>query len=246
MRKLFLLSVLLAATFHSTFAQPAIPDHQGRWVHDEAGVMSAEAVAQLEMVLKAERDSTSNQIAVLIIRSLEGDDVAAYANQVFKAWKLGDEKKDNGVLFLISIDDRRMRIEVGLGLEANLTDLTSARINRNEVAPFFRRGDFDGGITAGTMAIIQAIRGTYTHDEKGNEKHVAIPGLFKVLMAIILIIYMASRRGHGGGGYYGGRGGWMGPMGGFGGSSGSWSGGGGGFDFGGGGSSGGGGASGSW
>ena len=153
MRKLFLLSVLLAATVYTTSAQPAIPEHQGRWVHDEAGVMSAQAIAQLEAILKAERDSTSNQIAILIIRNLEGDDISAYANRVFKEWKLGDEKKDNGVLFLVSVEDRRMRIEVGYGLEATLTDLTSARINRNEVAPYFRRGDYDNGIIAGTMAI---------------------------------------------------------------------------------------------
>jgi uncharacterized protein len=246
MRKLFLLSFLLAATLLSGYAQPKIPEHQGRWVHDDAGILAESTIAQLEAILKAERDSTSNQIAILIIRSLKGDDVSAYANQVFREWKLGDEKKDNGVLFLISVEDRRMRIEVGNGLEGTLTDLTSARINRNEVAPYFRRGDYDGGIMAGTIAIIQVIRGTYTHDEKGNEKNIAIPGLLKILFAIILIIYMAGRRGHGGGRYYGGRGGWMGPIGGFGGSSGSWSGGGGGFDFGGGGSSGGGGASGSW
>ena len=152
---IFLLAVVLIAI--PAWSQRAIPAHGGQWVHDEAGVLSSGTVAQLESLLKAERDSTSNQIAVLVINSLDGDEISSYANRVFREWKLGQEKTDNGVLFVIAITDRKVRIEVGYGLEGNLTDLISSRIIRNEVAPNFRRGDYETGIAAGTMAIIQAI-----------------------------------------------------------------------------------------
>ncbi len=225
--------------------QKAIPPHDGKWVHDEAQVLSANDIAQLEYVLKHERDSTSNQIAVLVVKSLEGDDIDSYANRVFNEWKLGNDKKDNGVLFLIAIDDKRMRIEVGAGLEGVLTDAQSSRINRNQVAPFFRQGDYAGGIKAAVVAIIQTIKGEYTNDEPIKRRSKK-PTSWVSLLVILIFIILASRRGGRGGGGYMSRGGWIIPMGGgFGGSSGSWGGGGGG-DFGGGGFSGGGGSSDSW
>lgn len=225
-------------------AQLAVPEHGGKWVHDQAGVLTASSLSKLEAVLKAERDSTSNQIAILILKSLEGDEISSFANRAFREWKLGQADKDNGVLFVISIDDRKVRIEVGYGLEGSLTDLISSRIIRNEVAPYFRRGDYEGGIVAGTFSIIDAIKGTYKNTGGANRnKKIPVPGLFKILFFIVMILLVIRRRGGGGGYWVGG----YGPMGGFGGSSGHWSsGGGGGFDFGGGGDSGGGGSSGSW
>ncbi len=221
-------------------AQVPVPPHGGRWVHDQANALSPQTRAQLEALLKAERDSTSNQIAILLVSTLEGDDIDLYANRVFNDWKLGDEKKDNGVLFLIAINDRKMRIEVGQGLEGVLTDALSSRINRNEVAPAFRQGNYDAGVIAGTLAIIKAIQGEYKGDGKKKKSFPWIP--FLLILAFIIISSRGrGRRGGGGGGYW-----TTGPMiGGFGGSSGSW-GGGGGIDFGGGGFSGGGGSSDSW
>lgn len=239
-RFLLLVFVVMGSTL---FAQErAIPAHGGVWVHDEAGILDAQTKAELEYVLKAERDSTSNQIAVLLIPSLDGDDIDLYANRVFREWKLGTAEKDNGVLFLIAINDRKMRIEVGLGLEGALTDALSSRINRNEVAPYFRQGNYNDGVKAGVLAVVKAIQGEYTNDEpplrKGKRKSPWVS-----LIVIIIFIIMASRRNRGGGGGYMSRGGWMGPMiggSGFGGSSGSWG------DFGGGGDSGGGGSGDSW
>lgn len=234
----------------SAGAQRAVPAHNGIWVHDEPNVLKPEVTRGLEAMLKAERDSTSNQIAVLIIQTLEGDEIAAYANRVFREWKLGQEKKDNGVLLLIALDERKIRIEVGYGLEGQLTDLLSSRIIRNEIAPEFRRGDIQAGVIKGVTAIIQIIQGSYSNDGRTSESGKPVPGLLKLLGIIVLvIIFSRFRRGGGSGGY------WSpgGYMGGFGGGSGTWrggggwsSGGGGGMDFGGGGSSGGGGASGSW
>src|SRR5882724_2305664 len=91
----------------AVFAQRTIPEHGGAWVHDEANVLSAETKAQLEAVLKAERDSTSNQIAVLIIPSLEGEDIDGFGIRVVDQWKLGTKDNDNGVLLLIAIQDKK-------------------------------------------------------------------------------------------------------------------------------------------
>jgi uncharacterized protein len=240
----------LCLVYGSTYAQLAVPEHGGKWVHDEANILSAATEAELEAMLKAERDSTSNQIAVLIIPTLQGESLEEYAIRVaHKEWKLGQADKDNGVLLLIVVNDRQVRTEVGMGLEGVLTDALSSRINRNEIAPRFRAGDYDGGVKAGVMAIIQGIKGEYKNDAPPRRKKSKRGSPFVTLLIIMAVIFAMSRRKGGGGG--GGRGGywssgagWIG-MGGFGGGSGgggSW----GGSDFGGGGGFGGGGSSDSW
>jgi uncharacterized protein len=237
--KLFLTAFVLFI-YTSTFAQRAIPPHGGVWVHDEANVLSPATVAQLEQILKAERDSTSNQIAVLIVPSLEGEDMDGFGIRVAEAWKIGDQKKDNGVIFIVAIQDRKMRIEVGLGLEGVLTDALSSRINRNEVAPHFRQGNYDAGITAGTLAIIQAIKGTYVNENPPQRSKRGGRSPWGTVILIIVILIILSRKGGGGMGGYWAAGMAGSLLGGGGGRSGS------GFDFGGGGGFGGGGSSDSW
>lgn len=230
-----------------SMAQRNIPEHGAVWVHDEAKVLSPQTIQQLERVLKQDRDSTSNQIAVYIIPSLEGEEIDDYTFRVFEKWKLGQKGKDNGVLFLIAIQDRKMRIESGMGLEGVLTDLQSSRINRNEVAPHFRNGDYEKGVVAGVIAIMQTIKGEYVNDNpQPQKKKRKNKSIFTVLLTLAVIIFLSRRRGGGGGGgYWSSGGGWIGPIGGggFGSSGGSWGSGG---DFGGGGFSGGGGSSDSW
>lgn len=243
------LMTLLLLVSRIVYSQPDIPDHGGTWVHDEAKVLSSQAKSRLELILEAERDSTSNQIAILIIPSLEGGSLEEYSLRVAEKWQLGKKDKDNGALLFISVDDRLMRIETGYGLEGSLTDAISSRIIRNEIAPRFRNGDYDGGVEAGVMAIIQAIKGEYVNEEPVVRKRNSKKSPLATIIIIIIIIIIASRgrRGGGGGHWSSGRG-WIGPIGGLGGS-GSWGSGGGGFgggSFGGGGGFGGGGSSGSW
>jgi uncharacterized protein len=209
--------------------------------------------SRLENILMAERDSTSNQISLLIINSLEGGSLEEYSLRVAEKWQPGQQDKDNGVLLLISIDDREVRIETGYGLEGSLTDAISSRIIRNEIAPRFRNGDYDGGVEAAVMAIINAIAGEYVNDEPVSQKRNPKGSPLTTIIIIIIIIILVSRNKRGGGGRGGwssGRG-WIGPLGGLGGgawgSRGGFGGGGfGGGSFGGGGGFGGGGASGSW
>ncbi len=234
--------VLLFISFPSS-AQRAVPDHGGVWVHDEAGVLSATTKAQLEAALKAERDSTSNQIAVLIVPSLEGEDIDGFGIRVAEAWKIGSKKNDNGVLLIVALQERKVRIEVGQGLEGVLTDALSSRINRNEIAPRFRQGDYDGGIKVGVIAIIQAIKGQYVNTEPPNRKRGGRSPWLTVIFIVIVLIALSRRRGGGGGiGGYWAAGALLGGLGG-GRSSDSW---GSGADYGGGGSFGGGGSSDSW
>lgn len=238
----FLLAIAILLS-HVLSAQKNVPEHGGHWVHDNAGILSQQTIGQLEAMLKAERDSTSNQIAVLIMKNLDGGDIDEFANRVFNTWKLGDEKKDNGVLFLIAMDERQMRIETGTGLEGILTDLQSSRINRNEVAPYFKQGQYEEGIVHGVFSIMQTIKGEYKNDSpvKKKVKRGRSP-LVTIIILVIIVIFSMRRRSGPGGGYWTSGGGYMGGGGnwGGGGSSGSWG------DFGGGGFSGGGGSSDSW
>lgn len=237
--------ILLIFWYQASVGQLKIPEHGGYWIHDDAHVLSSSTVSELESMLKTERDSTSNQLAVLIIPSLEGESLEEYSLKVAEAWGLGNKSKDNGILLLIVINDRLIRIETGSGLEGVLTDAMSSRINRNEIAPLFRQRNYDGGVKAGVKAIFQVVKGEYTNDEPVTKKmsRRSPLGTIIVLFIIIFLISRRGRGGRGGGGYWSAGSGWVG--GGFGGgsNSGSWGSGG---DFGGGGGFGGGGSSDSW
>lgn len=218
--------------------QRDIPELANRRVHDDAGILSPQIVAYLEQSLRTFEDSTSNQLAILTVPSLEGESIDQFGIRVAEAWKLGTADRDNGVILLIAVEDRKMRIEVGQGLEGPLPDAICNRIIRNEMAPAFRRQDYDDGVVAAIDGIRKAIKGEYTGSGPRAGKR-RLPMGF-VILIIILILVMRSRHGGRGSGWSSGRG-WYG--GGFGGS-----GGGGGFSgfSGGGGSFGGGGSSGSW
>ncbi|MDL5045867.1 TPM domain-containing protein [Oscillatoria amoena NRMC-F 0135] len=157
------------AAFFVSEAQRTVPELWGVRVHDEAKILSASKVQQLEAQLKQHEDSTSNQIAILIIPSLDGEVLEEYSLKVAEKWQLGKKERDNGVLLLIALEDRKMRIEVGYGLEGALPDITCNQIIRNEIAPEFRRNNYDAGVQAGIDAIINAIAGEYTADIASNE-----------------------------------------------------------------------------
>ncbi len=135
-----------------------IPTFSG-WVVDEAHLLTPEQQQRIAEKLEQFKQQTTNQVAVLTIDSLDDEDIAEYANKVGRAWGVGEKGKDNGVLLLVAKNDRKMRIEVGYGLEPVLTDLQTKVIQDEVIIPYFKRGDFAGGIEAGVDAILSTIQG---------------------------------------------------------------------------------------
>lgn len=238
--------VLLTALPFLSLAQLPLPELWGTRVHDEANLLSPQFVTELEQMLKRHEDSTSNQIAVLIIPTLGDVPIEDYTFRVAEAWKLGQAEKDNGILLFVAVQDRKVRIEVGEGLEGVVPDAIASQIIRNEVAPNFRENNYEGGIRAAVGAIIQAIGGEYEAEGGPAVSRRGRGGSLWGTLIILLIIIFISRMGGGGGRNYR-RGGWSSGAGWYGGGfSGRGGGGfGGGFSGGGGGFSGGG-SSGSW
>jgi uncharacterized protein len=158
--------VLFLFVWSDLSAQPRVPELWGHRVHDEAHVLSPATIDHLDQMLKLHEDSTSNQIAILIIPTLDGAVLEEYSLHVaHDVWKLGQQKNDNGVLLLIAVEDHKTRIEVGQGLEGVLTDALCSRIIRNEIAPRFRENNYDAGVQAGTEAIVKAIAGEYSVED---------------------------------------------------------------------------------
>ena len=157
-RPLALVCVAALGIAAATAPQAQVPALTGRVV-DLADILSPATEATLTERLAAHEDSTTNQIAVLTIPSLGGAVLEEYATEVFRAWGLGTEEANNGVLLLVARDDREIRIEVGYGLEGSVTDARAGRIIRNEMTPRFRDGDFDGGVLAAVDALTAAAEG---------------------------------------------------------------------------------------
>jgi Beta-propeller domains of methanol dehydrogenase type len=194
---LCLLPTLILLICTTSYAQKPVPELWGMRVHDDAHALRTETVDALEKKLKLYEDSTSNQIAILIIPSLDGEVLEEYSIRVVEKWKLGTKEKDNGVLLLIAINDREMRIEVGMGLEGVLTDAMSNRIIRNEMAPNFRNEDYDAGVTAAIDAIILAIGGEYTADDISTDEEMPIAvGIFLfIFLGIFATVGVFSQGG---------------------------------------------------
>jgi uncharacterized protein len=142
----------------SVLSEADIPYLTGR-VTDNAQILSRTTRQSLSKVLKDHEDRTSNQIAILTIPTINGESIEEYAVDVFEAWKLGQRENDNGILIVVVPNDRRMRIEVGYGLEATLPDAMAGRIIQSIMTPRFKNGDYDGGISDGVKAIIEVLEG---------------------------------------------------------------------------------------
>lgn len=240
------IAVLLLASVVGAFE---VPNYSGP-VNDQAGVLSDGDRERLIQKILNYRNSSSNEIGVLIVRSLGDNALENVAYDVFKKWGIGKAAKDNGVLFLVAVEDRKARVEVGYGLEGELTDIEAGRLvsRKSPMADHFRKNDYAGGAEAVIDGIVIAIGGEYKPagtDDKGGKARRGFPILGALFLGMMVLSAVARRRRSLKGGGFGGW--WMGGMGGLGGLGGGsgGGGGGGGFSFGGG-SSGGGGASGGW
>jgi uncharacterized protein len=162
---LALFLTLLAPLFAFTF-----PDKPETFVSDYAGVMDEESKASLLQNIRTFEASTTNQIAIVTVKSLEGKVINEESAKLFAKWGIGQKGKDNGVLFLVAVDDRAMRIEVGYGLEGVIPDSIAKRIIDEEAKPFFKQGKYASGIKNTVYAIEGAIGGEYTANTTVDEK----------------------------------------------------------------------------
>lgn len=239
----FFLLFLLGGAGLGAHAELAVPPLNSP-VIDQARVFSRERHEKLERFLRSVADRGHVQLQVLTVKSLEGEPIESFSIRVTDQWKLGDKKKDNGVLFVIAMDDRKSRIEVGQGLEGDLPDVIAKRILADVVRPYFKQQYFEEGILAGVGEILK-----YTDPEFQMDQPVPLQRKssgFPLIIVLWLLIFLLPlflrifgvRGGRGfGPGYYGGGwgggSGWGGGGGSWGGGGGSWGGGGGGFSGGG-------------
>jgi uncharacterized protein len=179
-----LLPLLVAVSAASALEVPA---YRG-YVNDYAGMLSAGTARSLERTLAEFDRSDSTQIAVLTIPSLEGEVLEEFSIKVVDQWGVGQRGRDNGVLLLVAKQERKVRIEVGYGLEGVLTDLLSGRIVDLVITPAFKAGRYDEGFVAGTAAIIQATRGEYQGAPAGGGRDREPSPLFKFLFFGVVIV----------------------------------------------------------
>jgi len=236
------------------------PPTPPRLVNDLARVMQPQEVSALEQKLVAYNDSTTSQIAVVTVPTLDGNDIADYAQKLYESWGIGSKNNNNGILVLVAIKERQARIQTGYGLEGAVPDALAKRIISNTLVPAFRQNQYYAGLDRATDQLIALAKGEYKADpaqtqrSRGRRDRTGSGAGFWIIIGILVIVFLLRSRGGGGG--RGGRGGlgggfmppiifgdFSGGRGVFGGGGG---GGGGGFGGFGGGSSGGGGASGSW
>ncbi len=212
-------------------------------VIDEVGTLGVSTQRQLESALSEFRKNTGIQLQVYVIKSLEGDSIDSVAIQVFDKWKLGDEKTDRGLLFLIAPNEMRMRIEVGQGLEGDMPDVVGKRIISDVVRPYFMRGEYGLGVAQGVLTIENYLTNTDPAQkaewQKNAESKTGKKGGFWIIIIVggiwliifmmnpslaLMLLFSAMRGGGGGGGGSGGGGSWSGGGGrsSGGGASGSW------------------------
>jgi uncharacterized protein len=255
-------ALLLLALVGSAMAEPRFPELTGRIV-DEAGLVKYDDRKVIEADLAALEAKSTDQIVVVTLKSLQGYPIEDYGYQLGRKWGIGQKGKNNGILLIVAPNERKVRIEVGRGLEPLMTDLMSAMIIQNRMLPVFRRGDYSAGIKVGVHDIADVLLGD-ADEVKERARGSAKPRSGIDTEALIILafwiaiiaffVYMQrrqtrtvhhtgwrpSRSSGSGGGSYGSAGGfgggWSGGSGGSSSDSGSWSGGGG--DFGGGGASG--------
>ena len=258
MKKLLLSFLILSFLFSDGQPVPAAPN-PARLVNDFAHAMTADQIETLESKLVSFDDTTSIQIAVVTVKTTDGYPIDDYALKILRDWKIGNKKTNNGLIILAAIDDHKVYIATGYGMEGVVPDITAKQIVDGEILPNFKEGNFYRGFDLGADAIIKASHGEYQapagYNQRGRVHDGGGGSIFGIILFVVIMIIVISRGGRGGGG-----GGGMLPFiigsmlgsggrgGGFGGGGGGGFGGGGGGGFGGfgGGSGGGGGAGGSW
>jgi len=211
----YLLIVLLAVTGSRSFAQE-YPPKSNTLVTDYTNTLSADNKIQLENKLVAFNDSTSTQIAVVMIKSVGSYDIAEYGAGLGRNWGIGQKGKNNGILILVAMEDHKVTIQTGYGAEGAIPDAITNQVINNQITPAFKRGDYYGGLDAAVTSLMQYMRGEYKADvpvqnrssnnninDNGDSGNIGI-----IIFIIVVILIMIFRNiGRGGGHIIGGRGG---------------------------------------
>ena len=188
---------LLSNTAFAKLEVPAAPSLE-RPIIDQTESLANEDIDRIAQLINVERQKKSFQIGVLMIPTLGSDDsLEEYSLKVARQWGVGDKKKSNGVLLLIAKNDRKMRIEVGNGMEGSLTDARASQIIRNTIAPKFRSGDYAGGVEAGVKRIIDAAEGRNLSDNDMDGESI-VSMLFIVIFITIIVIAILKGNGSNG------------------------------------------------
>lgn len=249
-RSHLLCGALFLLLANAVFGAEVIPPRPAAYFNDYAGVVNAQTAGQLNRQLEQFERDTSNQIVVAVFPKMQSDSsIEDYTVRVARAWQVGRKANNNGAVLFVFIQDHKMFIQTGYGLEGALPDVLCKQIIDNEIAPRFKQGDYSGGLAAGVNALMAAARGEYKGTGHTVNEKTAGGSMITLVLLFILLMWLINKTGGtgysrsgrwGGGGFFIGTGGGGGFSGGGGGgfSGGGFSGGGGSF--------GGGGAGGSW
>jgi uncharacterized protein len=197
-KKLILFLTLLLCTF-IVFAQD-FPERSNTLVTDYTNTLSADDKQRLENKLVAFNDSSSTQIAVVILKSVGNYDINEYGAALGRKWGIGQKGKNNGILILVALGDRKLSIQTGYGAEGALPDIVTQQIRVNDINPRFRLGDYYGGLNAGIDQIIKYTKGEYKAEKKPQGKRGTGGGSILVVLIIIIVILVLIFRNRGGGG----------------------------------------------
>lgn len=210
MFKKYLLIILLVVIGNRIFAQQ-FPPKSNTLVTDYTNTLSADNKAQLENKLIAFNDSTSTQIAVVMIKSVSSYDIAQYGAGLGRNWGIGQKGKNNGILILVAMEDHKVTIQTGYGTEGAVPDAVTNQIINNQITPTFKQGDYYGGLDAATTSLMQYMRGEYKADvqtqargdDNGGGGNIGVI----IFIVVVILILIFRNIGRGGGHIIDGRGG---------------------------------------
>ncbi|MGN8072575.1 TPM domain-containing protein [Mucilaginibacter sp. 22184] len=200
-KKIILFFTLVLCAF-AVFAQD-FPERSNTLVTDYTNTLSADDKQRLESKLVAFNDSSSTQIAIVMIKSVGKYDIAEYGAALGRKWGIGQKGKNNGILILVALADRKLTIQTGYGAEGALPDIVTQEIRVNDINPRFKAGDYYGGLNAGVDQIIKYTKGEYKADKKPQAKQNGGGGgsvLIVIIIVIVIIVLIFRNRGGGGGG----------------------------------------------
>ena len=197
LNKLLIVFLLVTGLFSVAGAQD-FPVRPNRLVNDYTHTLSDVQISQLERKLVTFDDSTSTQIAVVIMQSTGGYDIADYGVRLAQQWGIGSEQHDNGILLLVALGDRAVTIQTGYGVEGAVPDAIAFRIIENEIKPAFRQGDYYTGIDRATDALIAYTKGEYKADPKQGDGGGGLGALVFIIILVIIVISISGRGGGGG------------------------------------------------